>query len=242
MLSYNKILKHLKVLKGILYVFLFIIFLGILSHYGLLHLDYIFLSETYIEEFFNSEGILVDISFFLLLILAVNLPLPLTSILMVLSGALYGVFWGSLMSFVAIVLGISMGFEFFLKFEEKIERFLDLHGKWRVKYEKYFNHRTKIFGVMLLRLSSTISYFLITVLAIFFKLDRKDVILSSLGGVLPSCILFALSGALMSGVGFTEMKYELFFVSFLALLNLIAVGYVMYLQKHEGEEGKVAGD
>ena len=156
-------------------------------------LEHVFHYSLYgsIQHGLATRGATAAAIVFLCLLLDVILPIP-SSIVMIVSGALFGTLSGGILSMAGSLAGNCLGFELTRKFGED---FLRRHVSARE-----MEHARKLlerFGPAAIILSRPVPVMMET-LSLFagaLRMDRRVFLSASVAGTLPVCLLYAYAGA-----------------------------------------------
>jgi uncharacterized membrane protein YdjX (TVP38/TMEM64 family) len=140
----------------------------------------------------GSAGVIVG-----LLAADVLLPIP-SSLVMVLSGAAFGVVWGSLLSLIGSILGEWVGFEMVRRFGRRVTR--SVAGDEELAEVNRFFERHGAVAVMVTR-PLPIVMETMSLAAGLSGMTRRVFLIASLVGTAPIVVVYAYAGAVSREVG-----------------------------------------
>lgn len=144
-------------------------------------------SDTIISKYYFESIIL----FFLITLILINFPIPLTTFTFLLAGYLYGPYFGTIINLCSVTLGSYLGYLFYSKILNKmnIEKYTEkLNKKYLKKHTFHYLFNLRIIGFF--------PYEHLNIISAGLKLKQKDFIYSTILGSLPIVFLFAHLGAL----------------------------------------------
>lgn len=133
------------------------------------------------------------------LLLAIDLLLPVpSSFVMVVSGALYGVVWGSLLSLVGSVGGEWLGFELARRYGRRASRWIADDAEV-LKLQREFSRHGALAVAMTRALPIVMET--MSIVAGLSQMRRSTFVLASVVGTLPIVVVYAYAGAVSRDVG-----------------------------------------
>lgn len=175
-------------MKKYLILFIGLMFFVLLSFFLVTALDIPFLSDP--QYLFKGKGVLAALMSISLLATDVVFPIP-SSIIMVANGAMFGALLGSTISMIGMLIATVLGFFIGQKGEIYLSNFVSdeeqavgirLMNKWG------------ILAIILTRSIPVLSESII-VMSGFMGMRFKQIIVPSILGLLPSVIIYAITGA-----------------------------------------------
>lgn len=186
-----------------------------------------------------TENLVIGILIYLLMsIIILNTPVSITPIIYILSGFLYGIYFGTFLSVLGVTIGSFIGFEiirifFRKKFQNKyknkiskINKEIEFHG-----FHYFFTLRTIV----------VVPHYLINILAGLSKLNKKTFTLASICGFLPEAIVYNYAGSTLTNLTNINQiisKEIIFALSLIVLLGIIP-GAQKLIRNHKIKKEKV---
>lgn len=133
------------------------------------------------------------------LLLAIDLLLPVpSSFVMVMSGAIFGVVWGSLLSLVGSVGGEWLGFELARRYGRRASRWIADDAEIQKLQGEFARH-----GALAVAMTRALPIVMETmsIVAGLSQMRRSTFVLASIVGTLPIVVVYAYAGALSRDVG-----------------------------------------
>ncbi len=143
------------------------------------------------RHFITTPGPMAAFTIFLLLSVDLVLPIP-SSLVMMLSGAVFGIFWGSRLTLLGSLAGNMAGFELARRYGARPVRRL-LGDVERRNMQRFFRH----YGAVAVMLSRPLPVMMetVSVLAGLSTMTRQTFLAASLAGTLPMACIYAYAGA-----------------------------------------------
>lgn len=226
--------KNNKNHKDILfYLFLFFLITVFVALYLFDLLDYfrfenLKAQQNSLENFYSNNPLLTIGGFFCIYVFIASFSLPLTALLTLSSGFLFGLTLGTLLSSFASVIGATVSFlmsRFFLK--SFVER------KFKSSLKKVSNSFEKegIYYLFALRLIPLIPFFLVNILMSLTTIKTKVFFLASQIGMLPSTIAYAYAGTRISQIQTPGDIFSFKVLSAFAILGLLPLATKKLMDK-----------
>jgi len=155
------------------------------------------LYKNSILDFTSANYFLTSVLFFITSVIWINSPIPLTLVMSVACGLLFGVTYGIFYNIIAVSIGSSAGFWLVrYSFHDSLQnRYFKLVEKANNEVEKdgfsYF---------LALRAAFICPYFLINILGGLSKINYKKFLLSTVIGAIPEAIVYSYSGSIISKI------------------------------------------
>ena len=183
---------------------------------GILHVS--LLDEA--KPFITHPGVVAAVAIISLLASDIFLPIPAT-IVMVLSGALFGTFEGALISLIGSLLGNWIGFELMHRFGATMCKRFVSEAQFR-RMEPLL----KRFGSIAIVVSRPVPIMMETLsfLAGLARMPRAVFLAASLAGTVPVCLLYGYAGA-------SSMEMKSVVPALFTIICLPAVGWLIAQRK-----------
>lgn len=162
-----------------------------------LELEYLINQRILLNEYYLSAPYKTALIFFLVYVLLTGLSLPVAAIMMVASGVIFGLLWGSILSSFASAIGSTIAFlsSRYLFRDFVLAHFADRFARVNREFE-----RDGLYYLLLLRLTPLIPSFLINILMGLTPVKAWIFYLTSQIGMLAGTVVFTNAGTQIATV------------------------------------------
>ncbi|MCB9072813.1 MAG: FAD-dependent oxidoreductase [Bdellovibrionaceae bacterium] len=215
--------KNLLILLLLALAFAFFYF----DFHSYLSLAYIKSQQSYFSLFYNQHSLIFIVGFSFIYITATALSFPGATVLTLLAGAIFGLFWGTVIVSFASTIGATVAFLGSRYF------FRDRVARRFAKYLKPFNegqNKNGAFYLFTLRLTPVVPFFVINLVMGLTQMSTVLFYIISQIGMLPGTILYVNAGTQLAQI---EKLQDI--LSPTIFLSLLALGFAPLLFKKMGD-------
>jgi uncharacterized membrane protein YdjX (TVP38/TMEM64 family) len=222
--------------KKIVILFLFIVVIGLFFAFDLgqyLNLGYIKSKQELINDFYNLNPVWTGFIFFICYVLITGTSLPGASVMTLIGGAIFGVFWGTILVSFSSVLGATIAF--------LLVRYL-FHDFVQSRYKKQLEpindgiKKEGGFYLFTLRLVPAFPFFIINILMALTPIKTINFALISQIGMLPATIVYVNAGTQLAKVdSLNDILTTNIIISFalIGIIPLLSKKILNYIKKRQ---------
>lgn len=156
-----------------------------------LSLDYLRNSESSLMHMYEMQPFLWAFAYFAIYVAVTGLSLPLASVITLLAGPVFGLFWGSVIVTFAAAIGATISF---LVARFLLRDWIQSHFEHQLAKINQGIERDGIFYLFLLRLIPAFPFFVINLVMGLTPMHTRTYFLVSLVGMIPGNVLYVNAG------------------------------------------------
>jgi len=147
--------------------------------------------------FVDTHYLKVLIGFILIGSIAINSPIPLAAIWMILGGLLFGFHLGAILNLITNLLSAIVGY--FIA-HNLLHDFVEKHYKQAIKYVQKEIREDGLAYLIASRFTLSVPFFLIHLIAGVSSMRLSHFLLTTFIGVIPACVLYSYAGHLIFNI------------------------------------------